>query len=463
MIRYKSLLLLVGLLTSSGFLFSYKSNMQCGKNSESIHYSLKYSNEWDQVYDYILKNWSETIVKNKDLPEPFLAPWKKSPTFFYFDNYFINKGALEVDSLSIYAKNAVGNAIFLINKFGFVPNFNDKMGENRSQSPYLSMMVRDIYTHFRGKDTVWLRQAYIALLKEYKFWTDATEDAIENHRTTIAYLQHYGQHASKEELISFYNRVLPGRLGINYNTLTDDEKAKVAAPYIAEAEAMDFTPRFDRRAPDFAAVDLNSNLYLYERNFVWIEKILGIKNKVDWRKRAEKRKEQIRKYLWNKDRGLFMDYDYKDNQFGKIACITSVSPLYAGIATKSQAKEFVNNLPLFEFKYGVSICEENKYLSATAFQFDYPVSWAAFTVLTIMGLDRYGYKKQARQIAEKFLDVVTKNFFDPIPKQSGHNLYEKYNAVNGHIDGAGYGYGLNKFFGFTAGGFVWCYNYVKKG
>lgn len=456
MISRKYLIVPIILITLAGIAYSNKSIGQTEQNSVKDNYST----EWSQVYQYIEKNWGETVVVNKELPEPFLAAWKKSPTFFYFDNYFINKGALEIDSLSIYSKDAIDDCIFLINKFGFVPNFNDKEGEDRSQTPYLSMMVRDVYSRMEIKDTAWLRQSYIALLKEYRFWAD---DAIENHSTGIPELQHYGQHATQEELVGFYRRVLPGRLGIKDSTLTKDEMAKVAAPYVTEAEAMDFTPRFDRRAPGFVAVELNSNLYLYEKNFAWMEKILRIKSGVDWTRRSEERKEQIQKYLWDERRGLFMDYDYKNRQFGKIACITSVAPLYAGIATPMQAKRFVENLSLFEYKYGISICEKNNYPSPAEFQFDYPANWAAFTVLTIMGLDRYGYKDQAKRIAIKFLDVVTKNFFYPEPKQTGHNLYEKYNAVNGQINGAGYGYGLNKFFGFTAGGFVWCYNYLKRG
>ena len=456
MIHRSTYWIFIGITILAGILCSDKAISQQSKKNITA----KNTTEWDQVYEYIQENWSSTIVTNKNLPKPFLASWKTSPTYFYWDNYFINLGALAIQPLSVYATNAVDDAVFLVNTLGFVPNFNDKTGQTRSQTPYLSMMVKDVYNHSKIKDTNWLRQAYNALLKEYKFWTDTSKAAIEDHATGIPHLQHYSHHATKEELVSFYKRVLPGRLGIKDSTLSDDEKAKVAAPYVAEAESMDFTPRFDRRAQDFVAVDLNSNLYLYETNFVWIEKVLKIKSKFRWQVQAEARKKQIQKYLWDTKRGLFMDYDFKNKQFGTIACITSVYPLFAGIATPVQAKRFVENLHLYE--YGLSICEKNDSPAPVKFQFDYPASWAAFTVLAVMGLDRYGYKKEAKRIAEKFITVVAKNYFNPIPKQDGHSLYEKYNAVTGEIDGEGYGYGLNKFFGFTAGGYVWCYHYAKQ-
>lgn len=465
-IKLKLLMSILCVITAGYFSQGFCNNGMYINSTAQPHidtvFSPEFADKWSDVYDYIASDWQTTIVTNKSLPKPFLAAWKASPTFFYFDNYFINLGALQIPDLSIYARNAVDNSVELIHRYGFVPNFNDPTGETRSQTPYLSMMVREVYEKMEKKDKQWLRGAYDALLKEYDFWTNKNGNDIEDHSTGIPELQHFSHHANEAQLISFYRRVLPGRLGITDSTISDTGKIRIASPYVAEAETMDFTPRFDGRAPDFAAVDLNNNLFLYEENFAWIEKTLGIKSGINWKKIAANRKKQIRRYLWSAERGLYMDYDFINKKHSEVACITTASALFSKVATKEQAKKFVDNLHLLEYRYGLTICEKNDYPKKVRFQFDYPASWAAFTVVVIKGLDNYGYKKEAKRIAMRFIDVVTKNYFDPTPKQSGNFIYEKYNAVDGIIDGEDYGYGLNNFFGFTAGGFIWCYNYVKQ-
>lgn len=64
--------------------------------------------------------------------------------------------------------------------------------------------------------------------------------------------------------------MLKVRLGSRFKTdgLSHQELLDVGSHYIAEAESgWDFNPRFQTRCMDFCPVDLNANLYLYEKNF----------------------------------------------------------------------------------------------------------------------------------------------------------------------------------------------------
>ena len=83
--------------------------------------------------------------------------------YFRTKPYFINKGLLLIDSLSGYAKNATDNLLWEVDTLGFVPNANMSWGMNRSQTPYLAMMVKDVYESMDAKDTEWLRNAYFTL------------------------------------------------------------------------------------------------------------------------------------------------------------------------------------------------------------------------------------------------------------------------------------------------------------
>ena len=49
-------------------------------------------------------------------------------------------------------------------------------------------------------------------------------------------------------------------------------------------------------------------------------------------KRAEERKNLMRRYLWSDERGMFFDYDYiRQRQTGYVAA-TTFYPMWAGLA-----------------------------------------------------------------------------------------------------------------------------------
>src|SRR5690606_6737214 len=62
--------------------------------------------------------------------------------------------------------------------------------------------------------------------------------------------------------------------------------------------------------------------------------------------------------------------------------------------------------------------------------------WAPMQLLTVMGLQNYGYTKEAERVASKFLDLLVKNYQNPWPTayvRKGKafdrvpgNIYEKY-------------------------------------
>lgn len=59
----------------------------------------------------------------------------------------------------------------------------------------------------------------------------------------------------------------------------------------------------------------------------------------------------------------------------------------------------------------------------------------------------YGYKDNAKRIAEKYINTVIKNY------ETTNNLWEKYNVVDGTINVANE-YEMPSMLGWTAGVFV---------
>ena len=97
-----------------------------------------------------------------------------------------------------------------------------------------------------------------------------------------------------------------------------------------------------------------------EKNFDWITKELAIEEEVDWNAKASRRKALITRYMWDENRGLFREYDFVNQRFSKVASVATFYPLWAGLATKEQAKKLIANLPLFEYTYGPTICEKSQ-------------------------------------------------------------------------------------------------------
>lgn len=478
MTNSKKIIILIGLLNT--LLGSSVSYLLAGNSGNSKNSTIDI-NEYkpDAITQYITKNWHKTKIDSSKImwlgsngiipPKPYLKVSPDIDLIFYWDSYFTNKGLLLVDSLSTYARNSTEDLLWLVDTLGFVPNSNMNWGMNRSQPPFLAMMVDDVYQKLGSKN--WLLSAYQTLKKEYHFWTDTSATAIENHTTAIPGLQRFSNHATDKELVALYDQCYERKLvKLHHDSINYDDKLKIANHFASEAATgMDFTPRFEGRCNDYVPVELNSNLYRYEILLAKMVKELGLKKEPDWKKAAKKRQKLMNNYLWNKKRGMFMDYDFVNKRFSPIASVVCYYPLTTGLATHKQAALSVKNLTLFEFSYGVSVCEksEQKHL----YQWDYPAGWAPMFSQTIDGLDKYGYKTDAARIAQKYVDLLIKNFEHPMPVQYSTKkgekktripgrIYEKYFVTTGEINDNEYNSG--EFLGWTAGVYIWCVDYLKK-
>ena len=405
----------------------------------------------DLVNSYIKSNWINTVRNITEdsgtllgLPYPYTVPCMKTEemqNYFYWDTYFTNVGLI-IHRMKDFAKDNADNLIYDLDKYGYIPNGNRTFFLSRSQPPYLSLMIRDIYKIFNDKG--WLRLAYDSLKKEYEFWM--------NKRITEIGLNQHFHHASDEELIQFYDDELEYR--INFHPENREEKLKISTHYLAEGETgWDFTPRFDRQGADFIQIDLNALLYIYEMNFVYFSEQLKLDEIIFWNEKASLRKELYNKYLWNAEKGIYCDYNFKANYHSKTGSLAAFLPLWAGIASKEQAQATVDNLNLFEYEYGVSVCEKSN--QEITYQWDYPNGWPPMFYITINGLHKYGYTKEAKRIAEKYLQVVIKNF------ESTGDLWEKYNVVDGSIN-VNNEYEMPAMMGWTAGVFAFCAEFIKK-
>lgn len=395
----------------------------------------------DPLLQYIRDSIGKTLRPSADvdpsgksipLPYAFNVPCISVhfQNLFYYDTYFLNRGLIALGDRQ-QAENNVNNLLFLVNRLGFVPNSNRLDMTNRSQPPYLCMMVKDIYEANGNKE--WLKSAYPLISKEYEFW-------ITKRSTPYGLSRHYHD-ATPEYLSDFYEHLKKVRLPLDATEA--DEKRAIAGHRLAEAEAgYDFTPRFDGRCADFIPVDLNSNLYWYEVTMSGFAGVLKNGESKLWMDRATERKRLIDALLWNEARGLYLDYDMQNERPSENTSVATFHPLWAGCASAAQAESVKGNLKRFEYAHGVVPCEAA--LHEFTYQWDYPNSWPPHAMLIANALSNYHYAADADRIRAKYVNTVNTVF-----KSSG-TLWEKYNAVEGNLN-VNEEYKTPPMIGWTAG------------
>ncbi len=433
---------LISIITMSIIVVSCSPRVQNSANIQATRIFIK--SNWENAIRYNPKDTDGLI----GLPKPYSIPSITGAfqEMYYWDTYFTNVGLI-IDHKVEQAKNNTEDILYLVQRYGFMPNGSRTVFLSRSQPPYLSMMVRDVYEHTHDKK--WLAKALPIVEKEYRFW-------MENRITPVG-LNHYASQKDDEAKMGIYG-ILSGRLGENFDKAnkvhSESEKLAIGAHFMAEAESgWDFSPRFDSRCLDFCPVDLNCNLYMYEMNFAFFYSELRLPNPEKWTAVAAKRRDLIHQYCQNKEDHLFYDYDFVNNKLSNVLSAADFNILWSGVAEKKDAVAMHKQLYRLELAHGVVACEkgERKYV----YQWDYPNGWANLQFLAIKGLSRYGYRSDAKRIAVKYSDMVAANYVKT------KNLWEKYNAVDGTTNTHNE-YGLPTMMGWTAGVFVYSSDYLSK-
>ena len=112
------------------------------------------------------------------LPNRYVVPGGRFNEMYGWDSYFIILGLVE-DGKTELAKGMVENFFFEIENYGAILNANRTYYFTRSQPPFLSSMIREVYEHPTGKplSKEWLAKAYDYAQRDYALWTSAIHRA----------------------------------------------------------------------------------------------------------------------------------------------------------------------------------------------------------------------------------------------------------------------------------------------
>ncbi len=374
----------------------------------------------------------------------------------YWDSFFMFKGLIGTKRQSLM-KKMVNNFMYLFNRYQIIPNFNAPASINRSQPPFLTSMILDAYLTpltghkirkyyfgIRGQvhkitNKNWLIRAINTAKKEYEIvWIDKKN--LYNHHVEGFCLSRYGDR------------------DIGYAHSSELESG------------WDMTSRFYNRADQFLPIDLNVYLYKYEKDFAYVAKMLGNHKEAEqWNKKAANRSAEINQFMWDDKEKFFFDYGYNYQQVSLFMSLASYTPLWAGLATVSQAKHMVKKLPLFETPFGLTISTKDSLAKSIDLkkiqrryhpalediikpkQWDYPNIWSPLEYLTVIGLLKYGYVSDAKRIMEKSVKAHANVY------HTHHTFFEKIDGITGG-SGKGALYGDQDGFGWTNAVF---YRYIQ--
>jgi len=406
------------------------------------------------------------------LPHAYVVPGGRFNEMYGWDSYFIVLG-LEADQRPALAKGMVDNFLFEIEHYGAVLNANRTYYLTRSQPPFLTSMIRAVYENpasfaatpaGRTEAHAWLERSYTLAEKDLSTWSRPEHKA---GTTGLARYFDYGAGPVAEESDdgTYYTDVIrwlmahPGQgegflvkgpehpdaaEAARLKETSCDVKANVVCArawvegyrlsrdfYTGDRAMREsgvdpsfrFGP-FDGATHHYAPVCLNSLLYRYERDMAHFAFLLGRpEDAAHWQRTAKARNAAIHRYMWREKEGVFADYDFVHARPSNYAFVTSLYPLWAGVATREEAKVVVEKLSLFERPGGLSMSNFNSGL-----QWDEPFGWAPTNWIAVAGLEAMGFRDDARRIARKFNATVDAGF-----AQDG-TIREKFNVVTGNSD-----------------------------
>jgi alpha,alpha-trehalase len=466
-----------------------------------------------EAQKYYIANWKKSVrsvtYDSADfigLPNPYSTPTLSGNQMFremyYWDSYFINCGLLtygnqpqrdgdatpdEKDAIQ-QAINNCNNLIYLVNRFGFIPNANRFSMTNRSQPPLLAAMVTDIFD-VTG-DTAWLRIALKALEKEHHWWMENRSLGLTpqeyqgihgaNRYPSALRLNHYGNNATDAFLLRFA-QFLKGRLGpgfdsiyseLNRDTLISREGKKqgkgilLSDHLLAEAESgWDFTTRFNARCLFIAPLDLNCLLYLSEKTLANGYKTLKEHKKSrEWRQRSNLRKALINKLFYDKHTGWYWDYDIAKRVIHFNHNAAQFMPYFVGLARhNSRNKTALARLSnTYIGKFGVYPClplsKDSSAIAANRVfwktQWDSPNAWPPLTHFAAQAIRNYsnGQGQLTNLMLNMKRNQLILSFMESVEVQFAitQKFWEKYNVDYGTLQVVNE-YPMPDFFGWTAG------------
>ncbi|KAI8996764.1 trehalase [Pilobolus umbonatus] len=405
------------------------------------------------------------ISSTLPVKRPFVVPGGRFREFYYWDTYFVIKGLLLSNKVEL-ALDMIGNLFDFVEEYGFVPNGARIYYLNRSQPPFLTLMVKEYYD--KTRDTNFMIRAIPILEKEYEYWMQTSLVEVEDKQGYRHKLNRYttnNKHPRPESYIEDYN-----------TTQNTSNPELIYADIAAAAESgWDFSTRWTTlkkplegqvesyeilrsiRTHEIIPIDLNALLW-YMENFLsrW-----STSKKWYYKRRASKRLRAIEALLWHEEDYSYYDFNLSTYSVTREFTPANLFPIWLGASSSH------NSTHLFDTTQRV--LDAFPGILTTSFfnssmQWDYPNGWPPLNYIAIQAMRRYSYPG-AKDLADRYVRSAFCGWYrtgGSIPgilnkldtPDNGH-MFEKYDVNDVGASGGLGEYVSQVGFGWTNGVALW--------
>uniref|UniRef100_A0A8C9SFV7 Trehalase n=1 Tax=Scleropages formosus TaxID=113540 RepID=A0A8C9SFV7_SCLFO len=380
-------------------------------------------------------------------PHPVVVPGGRFRELYYWDSYWVINGLLLSDMQNT-TRGMIENFLYLVDRYGFVPNGGRVYYERRSQPPFLTLMVESYYQ--ATKDRSFLRYG---LGYEYKFW-------MENRSVVVAVggnqylLNRYAVQVAQPRPESYSDDVELAE------GLTEEAQQQLYMEMNSGAESgWDFSSRWfldgqgqnslkDTRTSHILPVDLNALLCRNEGLLASFHRLVGETTSAEHYEKARgERLKAIEALLWDPERNSWFDYSLVTNTSRTAFHPTNLAPLWAQCySTPSmgeQALQYLEDSGALKYQNGVPSS-----MTASGQQWDFPNAWPPLQHMLIEGLSNLNTTKAKEVAFDLAQRWIRTNWLAYV--KYGH-MYEKYSVEGDGKPGGGGEYEVQLGFGWTNG------------
>nr|XP_018912029.1 PREDICTED: trehalase-like [Bemisia tabaci] len=444
----------------------YKNNtalMQRVTSSDYRHFLA----DLQQIWRTLLRKVAPDVTENEDrytlisIPYGFVVAGGQFNELYYWDTYWIIRG-LYLSDLPETAKGIIENFLYLVRKFGFIPNGTRVYYLNRSQPPLLPSMIQTHQTY--TGDTEFIFENLETITEEFEWWRQNRQVKFVKDGKTYA-MFHYDVRAGDprpESYLADYD------LGIQIKS-EDERNAFYANIKSATESGWDFSSRWfdkyyanangsllDTKPSILIQVDLNSFLQKNARLISkwWFAANDAEKGKI-YKKVADDLFQSIQEVLYREDEGVWFDWDLENEIHREGFYVSNFTPLFTLSYDTSDNKNIANKVIEYLQRNGILDSEDCPIYIATPTSFvnstqqwDFPNAWAPLQAILIDGLGKTGSsraRKIALQLANNFVYTTR------VGLNSTGFMFEKYDAIEIGTTGGGGEYAPQTGFGWTNG------------
>ncbi|KAM4703718.1 trehalase [Rhinophrynus dorsalis] len=392
----------------------------------------RWASELNVLWKSLGRKISDTVRDQPDsysqiyVPNPVIVPGGRFREFYYWDSYWVINGLL-LSEMSNTARGMIENFLYLVDRYGMIPNGGRIYYLRRSQPPFLTLMM-DSYMASQNNVT-FLSENIHLLVKEYDFWMGNRSVTITLEGKTYTMNRYYVPVGGPR----------PEAYSDDYElaaNLSADGKQSLYSELKSAAESgWDFSSRwFSGSAMNNSATgntlnstktsavipaDLNGILCRVERTLAKFYEEMDMPEKATrFHIALAKRLEAVQSVLWDKDLGIWLDYNIDAQRRNPHFYPSNLVPLWATCYSEPNTVDsvisYLESSGALSYKNGIPTS-----LTASGEQWDLPNAWAPLQHMVIEGL-AHSKSERAHEIAF----TLAQNWIT-----TNYNVYKKYKAM----------------------------------